>query len=137
MADDEEYETLSSEEIDARIRALEALKRDIENAADEQGNISFPAGYRLIDKWNRSVKYRDKDVFELGQALDVPKDWYNQLTVKYGRRIAVGHGVSWSPWPARSLWSECSAALTSRLLSRAVRWRSEVRQGLRCFVASG
>lgn len=74
MSEDDRQDALSPDETAARIRALEAVQRDVENAADEQGNISIATGYSLIDRWNRSVKYGDKDVLELAKALDVPED---------------------------------------------------------------
>lgn len=87
MAGDDRQDALSPDEIAAaRIRALDAVKRDIENAADEQGNVSAITLYGLIDTWNRSIKYGDKDVLELAEALDVPNDWYKQLTTQYGQK---------------------------------------------------
>ena len=90
MAGEERPEVPSPDEIVARIRGFEAAQREIEKAADEQGNLSLSEAYRLIDKLNRSIKYGDKDVLQLGKALDVPEDWYQRLTTDYGQKTPKG-----------------------------------------------
>jgi hypothetical protein len=102
MADDDR-QLLSPDEIAARVRVVETVIRDIENVADAKGNMPVPAAYRLIDKWNRSIKYGDKDVLELGQALDVSEDWFAHLLKK---------GKAARAWPIYAAIGACFIAIT-------------------------